>query len=650
LLSRSFRQGKLDPVIGRDDEIKRVIQILTRRTKNNPVIVGEAGVGKTAIAEGLAQKIVADDVPNSLKGHKVIALDMGALVAGSKFRGEFEERLKAVMDEIRQAQGEIILFIDEIHTVVGAGAAEGAIDASNMLKPALAHGELQCVGATTIDEYRKFIEKDKALERRLQPVFIGEPTIETTVKMLRGLRPRYEAHHKIKISDEALEAAAKLSQRYISDRYLPDKAIDLIDEAASKLRIDTESAPPEVKSLEQQLKQLTNEEEAASQRQDYEQAAQLKTERLRLEEEYNQAKSNWLQQEKLNETVDEEDIAQLISKWTGIPVSQMLEGEAEKLLHMEERLHERLVNQEEAVVAISEAVRRNRAGLKDPRRPIGSFIFLGPTGVGKTELARTLAWFMFDDENAMVRLDMSEYQEKHTVSRLIGAPPGYVGYEEGGQLTEAVRRRPYRVILLDEVEKAHPEVFNTLLQILDDGRLTDGHGRTVDFKNCVIIMTSNAGVELIKRETSMGFATLKDGTKAQKQGYESMKEKVMTEVKKTFRPEFLNRLDEIIVFHQLTEEQLRNIVELMTKDLQKRLAERKLGIELTEEAKSWLAKEGYDPIYGARPLRRVIEHQVENPLSSKLLRGEFKEGDLVKVDLGDDGLTFTVMAATKAAA
>ena len=646
-LTELARRGKLDPVIGRDEEIKRVMQILTRRTKNNPVIVGDAGVGKTAIAEGLAQKIVADDVPNSLKGRKVVALDMGALVAGSKFRGEFEERLKAVMDEIRQAQGEIILFIDEFHTVVGAGAAEGAIDASNMLKPALAHGELQCVGATTLDEYRKFIEKDKALERRLQPVFIGEPSIEATIEMLKGLRPRYEAHHKIKIDDEALEAAARLGQRYISDRYLPDKAIDLIDEAASKLRIDTESAPPQVKSLEQRLKQLVNEEEAASQREDYEHAAQLKSERVRLEEEYNRAKTKWLQEEKIDGVVDEEDIAQLISKWTGIPVSQMLEGEAEKLLHMEERIHERLVNQDEAVTAISEAIRRSRAGIKDPGRPIGSFIFLGPTGVGKTELARTLARFLFDDENAMVRLDMSEYQERHTVSRLIGAPPGYVGYEEGGQLTEAVRRRPYRVILLDEIEKAHPEVFNSLLQLLDDGRLTDGHGHTVDFKNTVVIMTSNVGVEFIKRDMSIGFATKKDEARTQKQAYDTMKEKVLAEMKKTFRPEFINRIDEIIVFHQLTEQQLRSIVDLLVKDLQGRLADRKLNIELTEGVKSWLAKEGYDPIYGARPLRRAIERYVENPLSTKLLRGEFSEGDTVMVDLGDDGLNFTARAGAK---
>jgi len=646
-LTEMAAAGKLDPVIGRDEEIKRVMQILTRRTKNNPVVVGEAGVGKTAIAEGLAQKIAADDVPDSLKGRKVIALDMGALVAGSKFRGEFEERLKAVMDEVRESAGEVILFIDEIHTVVGAGAAEGSIDASNMLKPALAHGELQCVGATTLDEYRKYIEKDKALERRFQPVFIDEPSVESTIEILQGLRPRYEAHHKIKITDEALEAAAKLSQRYISDRHLPDKAIDLIDEAASKSRIDTESAPPEVKKLEKKLHELTNEEEAASQRQEYQQAAELRAERLKLEQEYTKAKSEWLQQEKIEEEVTGEHIAKLISSWTGIPVSQMLEGEAEKLLHMEERIHERLIDQEEAVGAISEAIRRSRAGLKDPKRPIGSFMFLGPTGVGKTELVRTLAWFLFDDENAMVRLDMSEYQEKHTVSRLIGAPPGYVGYDEGGQLTEAVRRRPFRVILLDEIEKAHPEVFNTLLQILDDGRLTDGHGRTVDFKNTVIIMTSNAGVELIKKEGQIGFTSQKDEAKAQKKSYEAMKSKVMTEVQKLFRPEFLNRLDEIIVFHELSEEQLRNIVDLMAKELEERLSEHKLGIELTDKAKSWLAKEGYDPVYGARPLRRVIERYVENPLSSKLLRNELKEGDIIKVDLGKDGLTFTTRAKTK---
>ncbi|MFC1865651.1 ATP-dependent Clp protease ATP-binding subunit [Chloroflexota bacterium] len=646
-LTEMARNGKLDPVIGREEEIKRVMQILTRRTKNNPVVVGDAGVGKTAIAEGVAQKIAIDDVPESLRDKKVMALDMGALIAGSKFRGEFEERLKAVMDEVREAQGEVILFIDEIHTVVGAGASEGSVDASNMLKPALAHGELQCIGATTLDEYRKFIEKDKALERRFQPVFVEEPDAEATLKILEGLRPRYEAHHKIKITDQALEAAVRLSQRYIADRQLPDKAIDLIDEAASKLRLDTESAPPEVKSLENNLKRLINEEEAASQRQDYEQAASLKVEKLSLKREYEQAKNKWLKQQKIGKEVGEEYIARLVASWTGIPVSQMLEGEAEKMLHMEESIHERLINQEEAVVAVSEAIRRSRAGLKDPSRPIGSFMFLGPTGVGKTELAKTLAWFMFGDETAMVRLDMSEYQEKHTVSRLIGAPPGYVGYDEGGQLTELVRRRPYRVILLDEIEKAHPEVFNSLLQVLDDGRLTDGHGRTVNFTNTVIIMTSNAGVELIKRESTLGFATKKDIAASEKRGYRQMKDKIMAEVKKTFRPEFLNRIDEIIVFHELSEEQLRSVVDLMVKDLQNRLAERKLSLEISAEAKSWLAKVGYDPVYGARPLRRAIEQYVENPLSSRMLHGEFKEKDTIKVGKGADGLTFKSARAKK---
>ena len=650
-LTQMAKDGKLDPVIGREKEIKRVMQILTRRTKNNPVIVGEAGVGKTAIAEGLAQKIAADDVPDSLKGRKVVALDMGALVAGSKFRGEFEERLKAVMDEVRESKGEVILFIDEIHTVVGAGAAEGAIDASNMLKPALAHGELQCVGATTLDEYRKHIEKDKALERRFQPVFIEEPSIEDTIEILKGLRPRYEAHHKIKITNEALEAAARLSQRYISDRHLPDKAIDLIDEAASKLRIDTESATPEEKELEQRIKQLANEEEAATQRQDYEQAAKLKAERLKLEPEYQQTKSRRLKQEKISEEVTAEHIAQLISNWTGIPVSQMVEGEKEKYIHMEERIHERLIDQEEAVAAVSEAIRRSRAGLTDPKRPIGSFLFLGPTGVGKTEMVRTLAWFLFDDENAMVRLDMSEYQEEHTTARLIGAPPGYIGYDEGGQLTEAIRRRPYSIILLDEIEKAHPKVFNTLLQVMDDGRLTDGHGRTVNFKNTVIVMTSNAGAEVIKRESQLGFATRRETAATQQQRYEDMKKKVTEEVRKRFLPEFLNRLDDIIVFHELSEEQLKGIVDLMLKDLQKRLSEHKVTIELTDKAKAWLAKEGYDPVYGARPLRRVIERNIENPLSSELLRGELKEGDVVRIDIDKEGkLAFKTKAAAKAAA
>ena len=632
-LTELAREGRLDPVIGREDEIKRVMQVLTRRTKNNPVIIGEAGVGKTAIAEGLAQRIAANEVPNSLKGRRVVALDMGALVAGSKFRGEFEERLKAVMDEIRQARGEIILFIDEIHTVVGAGAAEGAIDASNMLKPALARGELQCVGATTLDEYREHVEKDAALERRLQPVYIGEPSVEATIEMLRGLRPKYEAHHKIKIDDSALEAAASLSRRYVSDRFLPDKAIDLIDEAASKLRIDTESAPPEVKSLEQRLQQLTNEEEAASQRQEYERAAQLKAERLRLTEEYNAARGRWLQEKRIDGAVDEESIADLISKWTGIPVSRMLEGEAERLLHMEERLHHRVVGQDQAIAAVSDAIRRARAGLKDPRRPIGGFMFLGPTGVGKTELARALAEFLFDSEEAMVRLDMSEYMEKHTVSRLIGAPPGYIGYEEGGQLTEAVRRRPFRVILFDEVEKAHPEVFNILLQILEDGRLTDGHGRTVDFKNAVVIMTSNLGTEEFRRQ-AVGFHREGEGEQ------QRLQTAIDSALKQTFRPEFLNRLDEIIIFQALTEEQLRQIVDLLIGEVQKRLEERKITVTLSEAAKSWLAQEGYDPMYGARPLRRAIQRAVENPLSKRILGGEFEEGDSVVVDVADGKLSF----------
>jgi len=633
-LTMLAREGKLDPVIGREEEIKRVMQVLTRRTKNNPVIIGEAGVGKTAIVEGLAQKIVADDVPDSLKGRRVLALDMGALVAGSKFRGEFEERLKAVMDEIRQAKGEIVLFIDEMHTVVGAGAAEGAIDASNMLKPALSRGELQCVGATTLDEYREHIEKDAALERRLQPVYVGEPSVEATIEMLRGLRPRYEAHHKIQITDSALVAAAQLSQRYISDRFLPDKAVDLIDEAASKLRIDTESAPSEVKELEKKVMKLVHEEEAASQRREYERAAQLKTERLRLEEEYNRAKTNWLQEKRIDSVVDEEDIAALVSKWTGIPVSRMLEGEADKLLHMEEGLHERIIGQEDAVTVVSDAIRRARAGLKDPKRPIGSFIFLGPTGVGKTELARALAEFLFDDEEAMVRLDMSEYMEKHTVSRLIGAPPGYIGYEEGGQLTETVRRRPYKVILFDEVEKAHPDVFNILLQILEDGRLTDGHGRAVDFKNTVVIMTSNLGTQEFQRQ-SLGFSRQ---TKSEEQ---RLKSAIDSALKETFRPEFLNRIDEIVIFDALTEEQIKQIVDLMMKDVQKRLADRKITVELTEEAKKRLAKEGFDPVFGARPLRRAIQRQVENPLSKMILEGEFEEGARILVDAAADGFSFT---------
>jgi len=640
-LTELARQGKLDPVIGRENEIKRVIQILSRRTKNNPVIIGDAGVGKTAIAEGLAQKIAAEDVPDSLKGKKVVALDMGALVAGSKFRGEFEERLKAVLDEVKQAAGEVIMFIDELHTVVGAGAAEGAIDASNMLKPALSRGEIQCIGATTLDEYRKHVEKDKALERRFSPVYLDEPSVEATIEMLRGLRPRYEAHHKIKIEDSALVAAAKLSQRYISDRFLPDKAIDLIDEAASKLRLDMESAPEEVKTLDRKAKQLRDEEDAASQRQDYQKAAELKAERLHLEQEYNQAKLKWQKDKKIDSVVDEEDIAGLVAQWTGIPVSRMMETETDKLVHMEERIHQRIVDQEEAVAAVSEAIKRGRAGLKDPKRPIGSFIFLGPTGVGKTELARALAEFLFDDEDAMVRIDMSEYMQEHTVARLIGAPPGYVGYEEGGQLTEAVHRRPYRVILFDEVEKAHPNVLSILLQLLEDGRLTDGHGRTVDFRNTVVIMTSNLGSKDFQRG-SIGFLHREEGDE------EKMKTDVNKALKENLLPELRNRIDDIITFHQLTKEHLKSIVDLLIREVEKRLAERKIKLEVNEEAKTWLVQKGYDPMYGARPLRRAIQKNVENPISTKILQGEFKEEDTIAISLKEDNLSFATLKAAKA--
>ena len=637
------RQGKLDPVIGRENEIKRVIQILSRRTKNNPVIIGDAGVGKTAIAEGLAQKIAAEDVPDSLKGKKVVALDMGALVAGSKFRGEFEERLKAVLDEVRQAAGEVIMFIDELHTVVGAGAAEGAMDASNMLKPALARGEIQCIGATTLDEYRKRIEKDKALERRFSPVYLDEPSVEVTIEMLRGLRPRYEAHHKIKIDDSALVAAAKLSQRYVSDRFLPDKAIDLIDEAASKLRLDMESAPDDVKTLDRKLKHLRDEEEAASQRGDYQKAAELKAERIRLEQEYEQAKSKWQKEKKIDSTVDEEDIAGLVAQWTGIPVSRMMETETDKLVHMEERLHQRMVDQEEAVTAVSEAIRRGRAGLKDPKRPIGSFIFLGPTGVGKTELARALAEFLFDDEDAMVRLDMSEYMQEHTVARLIGSPPGYVGYEEGGQLTEAVHRHPYRVILFDEVEKAHPNVLSILLQLLDDGRLTDGHGRTVDFRNTVVIMTSNLGSKEFQRG-GIGFLRKEEGDE------EKMRTDMQGALKEHLLPELRNRIDDVIIFHPLTKEHLKSIVELLIREVEKRLSERSVELEVNDEAKTWLVQKGYDPVFGARPLRRAIQKYVESPISTKILQGEFKEGDTIAVSLKEDNLSFAArkVARTKA--
>jgi ATP-dependent Clp protease ATP-binding subunit ClpB len=685
-LTELARKGKLDPVIGRDEEIRRVIQVLSRRTKNNPVLIGEPGVGKTAIVEGLAGRIIRGDVPEGLKSKKIVALDMGALVAGAKYRGEFEERLKAVLKEIADAQGQVILFIDELHTVVGAGAAEGSMDASNMLKPMLARGELHTVGATTLNEYRKYIEKDAALERRFQTVFVGEPTVEDTISILRGLRDRYEIHHGVRFKDSALVAAAVLSNRYISDRFLPDKAIDLVDEAASKLRMEIDSMPAELDEIERRIMQLEIEREALRKEQDKasvarlgkleKELADLKEERGRLAAHWQQekdaiqgsrklkeeldavkqdveraqragdyAKASELQygrvpeleqkirneearlatlqagQRMLKEEVDEEDIAEVVSKWTHIPVSRLMEGEIQKLIKMEERLHHRVIGQDEAIVAVSNAIRRARAGLQDPNRPLGSFLFLGPTGVGKTELARALAEFLFDDEQAMVRIDMSEYQEKHTVSRMIGAPPGYVGYDEAGQLTEAVRRRPYAVVLFDEVEKAHPEVLNVLLQILDDGRLTDGKGRTVDFKNTVIIMTSNIG---------QGDASTMDAVRAH------------------FRPEFINRIDEIIVFHPLDREHMKQIVDVQVAGLMKRLEERKIHVVLTDAAKDQIVREGYDPAYGARPLKRTIQRLVLDALALRVLQGEFVEGDTVVVDAGRDGLTFEKRLSVKA--
>ncbi len=631
-LTELARAGKLDPVIGRDAEILRVMQVLSRRTKNNPVLIGEAGVGKTAIVEGLAQKIVSGDVPEILAGKRVVSLDLGAMVAGSRFRGDFEERLKAALEEVKRSEGEIILFIDELHTVVGAGAAQGALDASNMLKPALARGELQCIGATTLDEYRQYIEKDAALERRFAPVFVEEPSVEDTIEMLRGLRDRYEAHHGVRFTDDALVAAAKLSARYVTDRRLPDKAIDLIDEAAAKLRVALYSLPPDLREMKARIARLAAEEEEASLKRDYERAAIKKMERLRLEDEFQQRKHEWEAEHQLDEVVDAEDIAEVVSQWTGIPVTQMMETEAEKLLHMEERLGEKIVGQEEAVHAVAEAIRRARAGLKNPRRPIGSFIFIGPSGVGKTQLAKALAEFLFDDEDALVRVDMSEYREQHTVSRLFGAPPGYVGYEEGGQLTEAIRRRPYSVILFDEIEKAHPEVWNSLLQILDEGRLTDGQGHTVNFRNTVIIMTSNLGTEFVGQSASLGFLQQADDAEQRK-----LHEKIEKALKKTFRPEFLNRIDEIIVFSPLSKEEMRQIVDLQMREIAERLAERDLTVRLTEAARDYLAEMGYDPDFGARPLQRVLQKQVEGPLAIRLLSGEFAPGDEIEVDLAEDG-------------
>ena len=639
-LTQLATDGNLDPIVGRDKEVARVMQTLIRRTKNNPVLIGGAGVGKTAIAEGLAQRIVSGDVPDELKDRRVLALDMGGLVAGSKFRGEFEERLKAVLDEVREAQREIILFIDEIHTVVGAGASEGAVDASNMMKPALARGELQAMGATTEEEYRKYIERDAALERRFQPVLVEEPDEDTAIEMLKALRPRYEAHHKLRVDDDALAAAVRLSARYISDRLLPDKAVDLIDEAASKLRIDAQLLPAHLKDAEHRLRHLADDESAAAELADYERAAKIRAERLRLQAEFDSECSahNGADSDQDYTVVRAEDIGSLVAVWTGIPVDRLLESEADKLLRMEERLHERVIGQDAAIVAVSDAIRRARAGLKDPNRPIGSFIFLGPTGVGKTELARALADYLFDDEQNIVRLDMSEYMEKHAVSRLIGAPPGYVGYDEGGQLTEAVRRRPFRVILFDEIEKAHPDVFNALLQILEDGRLTDGHGRTVDFRNTLVIMTSNLGTAEASRR-SAGFAT------GGGQSDESrLRASVDDALRRAFRPEFLNRLDETIVFDPLSAGQVRRIVELLLADTQSRLQEHGVSIYLSNDALDWLADTGFDRKFGARPLRRAIQQHIENPLSKSIISGEYTAGDVVHVDASEDGLAFSKAA------
>ncbi|MGH2770056.1 MAG: ATP-dependent Clp protease ATP-binding subunit, partial [Actinomycetota bacterium] len=623
-------QNKLDPVIGREKEIERVMQVLSRRTKNNPVLIGAPGVGKTAIVEGLGQRIVKGEVPETLRGKQIYTLDLGALVAGSRYRGDFEERLKKVLKEIR-TRGDIVLFIDELHTLVGAGAAEGAIDAASILKPMLARGELQTVGATTLDEYRKHLEKDAALERRFQPIMVNEPTLAHTIEILKGLRDRYEAHHRVQITDQAVVAAANLADRYISDRYLPDKAIDLIDEAGSRLRIRRMTAPEDVRETDEKIAEVRQRKEGAIEAQDYERAARLRDEEKRLIAERETRQARWRESEgEVLATVDEEEIAEVLASWTGIPVYKLTEEETEKLIRMEEELHRRIVDQDESVRAVSQAIRRTRAGLKDPKRPSGSFIFLGPSGVGKTELSKALAEFLFGAENALIQLDMSEYMEKHTVSRLIGSPPGYVGYEEGGQLTEAVRRRPFSVVLFDEIEKAHPDVFNTLLQILEDGRLTDAQGHTVDFKNTVIIMTSNLGTQKL-RKAALGFGPSDDEVT-----YERMKEKVLQELKTAFRPEFLNRIDDVIVFRELSRQNVKDIVDLMIRRVRNQLESQDIGIELTDAAKDILAEQGYDPALGARPLRRAIQRLVEDPLSEKILWKEFRAGQMVVVDAEPD--------------
>lgn len=638
-LNKQAKDGKLDPVIGRENVIERVIQILSRRTKNNPCLIGEPGVGKTAIAEGLAQEIVKGDVPETLKDKRVVTLDLSGMVAGAKYRGEFEERLKNAIEEIK-ASGDIILFIDEMHTIIGAGASEGAIDASNILKPTLARGELQVVGATTIDEYKKHIEKDAALERRFQPITVDEPSVEDTIQILKGLRDKYEAHHKVVITDDAIEAAAKLSHRYISDRFLPDKAIDLIDEAASRVRLKSSTAPKGLKEIENKIKELKNEKRVAINNQNFEKAASFRDEEKKLTDELEKQKKEWSTKTNSKDAkIEYEEIADIIAQWTGIPIKKLQGDESDRLLNMEEILHNRVVGQEMAVEAIAKAIRRSRVGLKDPKKPIGSFIFLGPTGVGKTELSKALAESMFGDENSMIRIDMSEYMEKHSVSKLVGSPPGYVGFDDGGQLTERVRRKPYSVVLFDEIEKAHPDVFNILLQILDDGRLTDSKGRTVDFKNTVIIMTSNVGASTIKKQKSLGF--MASSTNEETSEYEKMKENVMGQLKETFRPEFLNRIDEIIVFHSLSKENIKHIVSLMINNLSNRLEQLNIKIEIDDKAKDLLADAGFDPVYGARPLQREIRRKIEDRLSEELLKGTVKKSDIIKITADDKDLVFS---------